>query len=309
MDIKSCLRNYLGKYKVKIVFLFLKRNHSLKIKNSQETIAYIIKNKCSVSRYGDGEFNMVFHYMDPEKYPIGNSFQKYDEKLAQKLYSLLKEKEQNLNHIVCIPYWFISDFNYYVKETRLFCKKYLLKNHLRIWDAVNLDRTYYDANISRFYLSFKDKSHCREYVSMMQQIWENRDIYFVEGEYSRLGVGNDLFKNSTSIHRILCPAINAFDYYNEILETIIKTVPLDGLIIIALGHTATVLAYELSLHGYQAIDLGHIDVEYEWMLQGVKTKIALSNKYVNEVKGGSFCEKECLDEAYQKQIIAKVFCK
>ena len=37
----------------------------------------------------------------------------------------------------------------------------------------------------------------------MKGIWEGRDIIFIEGEKSRLGVGNDLFDNAQSIHRIL----------------------------------------------------------------------------------------------------------
>jgi hypothetical protein len=37
------------------------------------------------------------------------------------------------------------------------------------------------------------------------------------------------------------------------------------LILISLGPTATVLAYDLAKLGYWAIDIGHIDNEYEWL--------------------------------------------
>lgn len=288
-------------------FLVKNRHSQIKVRNSEETIEYIINHRCSVSRYGDGEFDMIFHYRKLDKYPLGKSFQKYDEKLAQRLYSILSDDgdSNNINHIVCIPYWFFSGGNYYKKEVRAFCKRYFYINYSNILSVINREKVYFDANISRFYLSFKDKAHCGKYVALLRRIWEGRNVYFVEGEYSRLGVGNDLFENALSIHRIICPAINAFDYYDKILDIVLKEVPVDSLVIIALGHTATVLAYDLSLNGYQAVDLGHIDVEYEWMLLGATTKIALKNKYVNEVAEGRKCQ-ECNNPDYKSQIIAKV---
>lgn len=310
MDIKSCVKNYYNNiiYRryISLKYFFLrKKSLFFNVKDSKDTIDYIINNKCSVSRYGDGEFDMIFHYENPLEYEIGDSFQKYDEKLARRLYQILTEEASNLNHIVCIPYWFVSGVDYYISTSQFFCKKYFCRNYKRLISLINLNRQYYNANISRFYLSFKNKSHCRDYIKNMQRIWQGRKICFVEGECSRLGVGNDLFSNAYSIHRIICPSINAFDHYDEILTTVIKLVPKDELIIIALGHTATVLAYDLSFYDYQAIDLGHIDIEYEWMLLGATTKVPLVNKYVNEVVGGNKCQ-DCCNIDYKSQIIAKI---
>ena len=50
------------------------------------------------------------------------------------------------------------------------------------------------------------------------------------------------------------------------------------LILIALGPTATVLSYDLNKLGYQAIDIGHADIEYEWYLRKAKKKIPIKNK-------------------------------
>ncbi len=310
MDIKSCIRNYYNNFiyrrYISLKYFFLRKKRSnFNVKNARETIDYIIRNRCSVSRYGDGEFDMIFHYQDPSGYSIGNSFQKYDEKLAFRLYEILKNENSSSDHIVCIPYWFASGVAYYISSSQFFCKKYFCRNYKRLISSINLNKQYYNANISRFYLSYKDKSQCRNYIKYMQKIWEGRRICFVEGEYSRLGVGNDLFSNTCSIHRIICPSINAFDYYDEILSTVIRLVSKDELVIIALGHTATVLAYDLSLYSYQAIDLGHIDIEYEWMMLGATTKVPLVNKYVNEVVGGNRCD-DCNDLDYKSQIIAKI---
>lgn len=77
------------------------------------------------------------------------------------------------------------------------------------------------------------------------------------------------------------------------------------LILIALGMTATVLAYDLAQAGLWAIDIGHIDVEYEWFLRGATDKIALNGKFVNEVSGGREVA-EINDPVYENQIVESI---
>ena len=144
----------------------------------------------------------------------------------------------------------------------------------------------------------KDKG---AYIKHLKKIWNGRDLCIIEGTQSRLGVGNDLFSNSNSIVRILCPALSAFSKYEEILSAA-KNISKDKLVLIALGQTATVLAYDLAENGYQAIDIGHIDVEYEWFLMKAKEKVALPNKFVNEVDDGRKFTRE-QDSSYLKEII------
>ena len=96
-----------------------------------------------------------------------------------------------------------------------------------------------------------------------KKLWDGEDLLIVEGEGSRLGVNNDLFDNSLGIKRILCPNKDAFDYYDEILKTAVHYGQ-NKVIILALGYTATVLAYDLARAGLRALDLGHIDIEYQW---------------------------------------------
>ncbi len=40
-----------------------------------------------------------------------------------------------------------------------------------------------------------------------------------------------------------------------------------------LGPTAKLLSYDLTKRGYQAIDLGHIDSEYEWFQMKAESKV------------------------------------
>ena len=78
------------------------------------------------------------------------------------------------------------------------------------------------------------------------------------------------------------------------------------MILLALGPTATILAYDLSVMGYQAIDIGHIDVEYEWFKLGTREKIPLKGKYVNEAGELGKQVLDVTDENYNNQIICYV---
>ena len=62
------------------------------------------------------------------------------------------------------------------------------------------------------------------------------------------------------------PAENAYSQYNELLAAALACES-SALFILALGPTATVLSYALCENGRRALDLGHIDIEYEWFLR------------------------------------------
>ena len=102
---------------------------------------------------------------------------------------------------------------------------------------------------------------------------------------------------------------NAFERYNEIFESV-KKYGKNKTIILALGPTATILAYDLSkLEGYTAVDLGHIDIEYEWFLRGVKKRKAIPGKFVNEVRTKDLSNEKNNNEAYdlyQNTIIKEI---
>lgn len=124
----------------------------------------------------------------------------------------------------------------------------------------------------------------------------------VEGRYNRMGIGNDLFENAENVRRIICPAKDAYDKYNNILHSVQKYATKEDLILISLGPTATVLAFDLAISGFQAIDIGQLDNEYEWSLRKTETRVEIPNKMVAEL---SWCRNPEIieDELYDKQII------
>jgi hypothetical protein len=71
-----------------------------------------------------------------------------------------------------------------------------------------------------------------------------------------------------------------------------------------MGPTAKPLAYELALEGFQALDIGNLDIEYEWFLKGDKTKVKIQGKYTSEAKGGRIVE-DIFNEEYENQILKK----
>ncbi|WP_225228912.1 SP_1767 family glycosyltransferase [Bacillus sp. PS06] len=244
------------------------------VRTTDETIDKIIKDKCSVSRYGDGEFKII---LKGKQY-----FQEYDDNLRNRLVEILNSNSNN--HIVCIPDVFGS-LDRFTDLGVNFWNKYLSLNRSKLYGIINKEKTFYDAMITRLYMDKKDKDKADERFLKFKKIWDGKEVILVEGNLSRLGAGNDLFNNVKSLKRVLCPSENAFSKYENILDEVKKN-DHSKLILIALGPTATVLAYDLSKMGYQAVDIGNIDIEYEWFLKRTQVKIPIKNKYTGEAPNG-----------------------
>lgn len=262
------------------------------IMSIEDTVDKIIEDGVSVSRYGDGEFKWMYNL--PQQ-----SFQNNSEELKKRLQEIIKSSEPN--HIVCL-YDTFGDLSKYSWGCRRWWTIFMGKYRKKWVDLLDTNKIYYNTNISRPYMDYKDKDKSEERFNKLKKIWENRDVVIVEGEKSRLGVGNDLFDGSKSIKRILAPSTNAFDKYNEILDSILKESK-EKLILLALGPTATVLAYDLSKFGYQAIDIGHVDIEYEWFLMQATSKVPIKNKFTNEATDMGGREVQSIeDKKYIEQI-------
>ena len=105
------------------------------------------------------------------------------------------------------------------------------------------------------------------------------------------------------IEQTLCQTQKPIAYYDRIWAEAKKHEKY-ALYLIALGPTATVLAYDLYKSGRQAVDVGHVDIEYEWWRLGCTRKVALPNKYVNESPIGT--QVSDAGQEYESQIIARI---
>ena len=270
---------------------------SLRILDSFESIQYIIDHQCSISRFGDGELSFFWG--------IKEGYQDVDEKLVKALKLVLQATDVS-NHIVGIPYY-LKNVDGTVKLTRTFWGDFVSKFGKKLRPYLYDDRTYIDTQISRFYIEYKDRRRSTRQLNMLRKIWDGRDVVIIEGFQSRTGVGNDLYDNAKSIQRILGYSKNAFSHYDEMLHAITLHVKPDEkkLILLSYGPTATILAYDLAKLGYQAVDMGHLDIEYEWYRRGTGHGGKVEGKYTNEAKDGDLVS-ECRDVKYLSQIICDI---
>lgn len=276
-------------YKDRLYSLFNKAPFILSI---DESISYVINNHVSVARFGDGEIKLIAGKDLP--------FQKCEQRLQSLLIEVISSDLPNL--LVCLPGTLV-DLSLYDHQSLIHWKKHL-SYYRAYWYKYNIkDKIYGNTQMTRCYMDLKDKSSSNLFFAGLKKIWTDRDVIIIEGKQTRLGIGNDLFQNVKSIKRILAPNQNAFQFYDDILK-VATEYSCKYLILLALGPTATVLAYALAKKGYQAIDIGHVDIEYEWFLMGATKKVPVSNKFVNEAGAGKGVG-DIMDVEYQNQIVCR----
>jgi glycosyltransferase family protein len=270
-----------------------------KIKTTDETLNKILKDRCSLARFGDGEFGI----MNGSRI----HFQNRSPELGFRLKEVIDSDIPNL--LIALPDCFGS-LDHCLPEVTNFWRKWMFKKRNMAYSYLSMDRTYYNAFFTRVYIMFNktDKlyKYCGDYFEKMKKIWLDRNVVICEGQGTRFGMFNDLLSGAKSISRILCPARSAFDKYDDILSAF-KDIGPDALILIALGPTATVLAYDLCNKGYQAIDIGQLDLDYEWFLKK-ETRLGapLEFKYVDSGPQGRKIQ-QLQDPTYKKQIIKTIF--
>lgn len=301
----SRIVNLMKKIKEKIAIVYnyfvcypiITKKFDFCVMSDKETVDNIINNKLSISRFGDGEYKIIRGE--------GIGFQKFNDELSKRLKEVLNSND--VGHMNCIPLSFLETKGL-VWRAAAYCRSFTVSHYSEYKKITPPKRTYGSAGFTRFYADFKNKrSRIMEgKINRIRSIWENKDIYLIEGEFTRCGVGNDILDNAKSVHRIICPATDAYNVYDAILQSVKENVSTENTIILCLlGPTATVMAYDLFKNGYWALDMGHIDIEYEWFKRGVAWKAPIEGKAVNE-RGGNQCLEPITSDEYENQIIKKI---
>lgn len=264
------------------------------VKSIDETIDKLINERLSISRFGDGEFFLIL-----EKKDI--FFQKYDIELRQRLIEILKS--ENPKVLIGLPggYHSLKDLT---NKSKLFWRSNIVWIYPRLRRYLNLRKEYYNSFITRPYIEFINKENRGIYFEKIMKLWEGREILLIEGTKSKLGIGNNLFHNAKNVERILAPATDAFRVHKQLLKAV-SDFERSKIVLIALGPTATVLAYDIALLGFQAIDTGNLDIEYEWFLRKTSSKVKIPGKYTNEASGGRDVE-DIDDVDYKRQVILNI---
>lgn len=280
--------------RIRKLFLFQPR-----IMSTAETVSNILTHQASLSRFGDGELKVM--------YGGDINFQPADPELSARLREVANSDDSRL--LVGIPDIF-RDLNRYCQRDQQFWQDHLTYLRPRWYSFLKRKKTYASTFLTRFYSTTFDREKATEQLALVRKLWQNRHLLIVEGEDSKVGVGNDLLDNAASIRRILCPSRNAFASYATIMASVQEHATSDMLVILALGPTATVLAYDLCRSGYQALDLGHIDIEYEWYLKKVSHKAPVTGKFSNEAYLEHYAAQEVTGDLhnmkYEEQIVCRI---
>lgn len=264
------------------------------IGNTEEAIDKITKEGSSLVRFGDGEFEI----MAGKERAV---FQNYNPLLAKRLLEIVKSNNSKLLIAIANNYGSLEQYTEEVADgIREYMTDDVRKFHLSI---LNMKKVYYDAYMFKCYYPYKDKKTTQKRVEQIKKIWNQRDVVLIEGDKTRTGYENDLLDNANSIKRILAPTKNAFDKYDEIFEEALKLPP-NALILITLGPAGKVLTYDLFNKGYQVIDIGQVDMDYDWYKAGANTKLGNSKKYISQLPEAMI--EDVNDLEYLNQIIAKI---
>jgi len=215
------------------------------IASIDDTIDKLLTGKYSIARYGDGEYTLCFDR------PIG--FQKADRELRNRLREILKSKTENC--LIALPECKIENIS-------PFWIRYWFENFDDILTLFRKDVKYYNQSISREFSI--------EQINLLKQLWANRSVVFVFGKGSRFDCTHEIFSGIKGHSIVYGLPQNAWDEYSKLLNEVKVEIAKheNPLILISLGPTATVLAYDLSKTGVQAIDIGHITNMYDRLVYG-----------------------------------------
>ncbi len=267
--------------------------------NAEKTVNMLVESQKSLARFGDNEFEIILGRKR-------TNYQDVNGKLADRLLQVLESKLDDLIVAIADNY---GKLDKYTNDAAEAIRQYLGRGtraaHMSLLD---MNRTYYDAYLSRPYIIYRDKENASQRFDNIKRLWNGKDLLIVEGTSTRFGVGNDLINNAKSVERILTLDKNCFDVYDHLLECVC-TYGTGKLIMIILGPVATVMAYDLCEKGFRAIDIGQLDTEYEWYLRGVTERCDIPNKTVSEViKYDDIETDETLDymRKYRSEVIAEI---
>ncbi len=264
--------------------------------SADETVRIVKEEKKCLARFGDNEFEMILGRRR-------TNYQETNASLGARLKEVLESDMDNLLIGIADNYGSLDKYtDAAASDIRRYLGNGTREEHMHL---LNLNRIYYDAYLSRPYMIYRDKQGAKERFRKIREIWEKQDVLVVEGENTRFGVGNDLLNNAKSVERILTLDKDCFNVYDEIFECV-KKYGKQKLILIILGPVATIMAYDLAKIDYWAVDIGQLDVEYEWYLRQVEERCDIPYKTVSEVSSYDEIETDTTRDyikKYQTEII------
>ena len=215
-----------------------------------QTIERILNETLSFSRYSGSEFKLC----------RGSTVarQPANPELCHQLRRILTLEATcppPLNFAIGVPPFLTKD-----QITDPIMDSYFKHFYLREWEAVHhvANKTYLSAWAfwpCHWELPDDDANRL---LSTLKQLWQDKDVTFVcNKRFKEHSAFAPIFGNAKSHSFIHPPAKNAYSRYDDLLQQA-TDFSVDNLFLLACGPTATVLAYDLAVRGYQAIDIGDL---------------------------------------------------
>lgn len=264
-EIKAKIKKQIRRFFAPIDIVF-HRSHKLKqaekefpaVLSLNETVDLLI-NGASISRFGDGEFNCLrWQHSKKKQSPEWILARRLEEVLA---YCATPHSPNYPNQLViAIPpfnpvhnnppnaYGWLGSWEYYWTKRWRFLRGKLM------------NRTFGNSFISR------DAAFYEVSVEKFRSVWSDRDVVFVVPKNGRFFDEPRLFDNMRSVEYLFVEPTYAYRHYDTTLQRAL-TFDKSKLFIICAGFMATVLAFDLYHHGYQALDMGHLPNCYRQYLK------------------------------------------
>lgn len=232
---------------------------SLPVLSQEDSLSKLESFPKSFVRFGDGEIDIIQGKDCP--------FQSYDPVLSLRLLDILSSDRNDI-YIGINRSYFQSAFGF-IERNHRFYREHNTEYRRFFVSNCNSDVQYLDACCFGAYLRYEESFDYERHYQRLRNLISGRNIALVAGYGIIEKLEYQFFDVASDIIRINAPCINAFDEYDQLLSNIQNEVPINYLVCIILGQTATVLAADLAEKGYLAWDMGHIAKEYDAYRRGM----------------------------------------
>lgn len=255
---KDNVHHYLDNIKFEIQEDLLNTKKPI-IADPIRTIEKIINEKVSISRFGDGEFELLLNKSIP--------FQESSLELSKRLEEIITTRNENI--IIGIPYFYWNSLRKYNNRVKNFIRGEVSIVRKTYESKIDFSKQYYSTEFTQLYMAYGDNVNMDDYFNNLRKIWQNLDIAIIQGEGIFLDFEFNIFDNAKTIEYMYAPSTNAFFEYDKIYKKACS-LSKDKLILIVLGPTATVLSYDLANNGYWALDMGHTAKDFDYYKKQVE---------------------------------------
>ena len=226
--------------------------------DGDQTTDVLCKTNKSLARFGDAELVTIGGGDTP--------FQKYDERLATRLREILQNNNDKL--MIGINHWYYfptldPNQNELAKNFALFA---MPKYRKQLNTLIDFKKQYFDAAFTC--IRYEKSKNNDDFFNKIRSVWDSKEVVLVGCHEAQKKYQYNLFDNASKETWVYVPNTNAFSEYDNLLNTLCLY-PKDSIIILMAGSTAKVLANDLSLMGYRALDLGHIAKSYDYYMRSV----------------------------------------